>query len=216
MVPFRAVRRTLGIILIAAPALVLTFALGAALMRLWDRPGSPALPDAPSVITQMREVARLETLDVTLFKKISFEPGPAPSGSFWGDVAAWAKFNLLPTRGKAIVFADVHLGLALDQLDMRHLRLSGRRAEVILPPLQVTVSLRPADTEVIQSNLDSKETTELLELAKKAFEQEALASVPLRARARASSERALRSLLVSVGFSEVDFVESLPQSQNAL
>ena len=75
----------------------------------------------------MREVARLETLDVSLYKKVSFEPEPQPTGSLVGDALTWAKFTLRPPRGKAIVFADVHLGLDLSRLSADSLRVGGTR-----------------------------------------------------------------------------------------
>ncbi len=42
---------------------------------------------------------------------------------------------------------------------------------VRLPPLQVRIELKPAETEVIGSNLDAEETAKLFELARSAFER---------------------------------------------
>ena len=77
---------------------------------------------------------------------------------------------------------------------------------------KVTVELKPGETEIIGSNLDSSETAQLLDLAKTAFEREVTASPQLRQRARASAERAITSLLVVLGFAEVHFVDVLPGS----
>ena len=63
-----------------------------------------------------RRGPRLETLDLSLYKKVDFAPGPVPAGSFCGDVLAWARYTLRPPRGRAIVFADAHVGLDLDRL----------------------------------------------------------------------------------------------------
>jgi hypothetical protein len=156
---------------------------------------------------RIREVARLETLDVALYKKVSFAPEPVEAGSLWGDVAGWLRHTFRTPRGKAIVFANAHLGLDLARLDASRVRVVERAVEIQLPPVQVQVELRPGETEVIGSNLDSAETAHLLELAKSAFEREVEADGSLRARARASAERAIRGLLLSVGFSEVRFVE---------
>jgi hypothetical protein len=195
------------------PLLVFGLALGAGLgiaLRLAGR--GPALPDPPAVATRVREVARLETLDVTLYRKITFAPEPAEADSAWGDVAGWLRHAFRTPRGKAIVFADAHLGLDLSRLDASAVRVSGRTVELVLPPLRATVALRPGDTEVIGSNLDSAETARLLELARAAFEREVSADAALRARARASAERALRALLLTLGFAEVRFVEALPSA----
>ena len=58
--------------------------------------------------------------------------------------------------------------------------------------------------------LDSAETAGLFELAKTAFEREVEADRALRERARASAERQVRALLVTLGFAAVHFVEALP------
>jgi len=152
----------------------------------------------------------LETLDVSVYKKVSFEPEPAPAGSFWADVLNWARYSLRPPRGKAIVFADVHLGFQFSKIDESNLRVAGSRIEVELPPLQAQVELKPGETEVIGSNLDSQQTAQLLELARVAFEREALADSKLRERARASAERSLRGLFFSMGFREVLFAYPRP------
>jgi uncharacterized protein DUF4230 len=166
----------------------------------------PPLPDPPAIALRIREVARLETLDVTLYKKVSFAPEPAAADSVWGDVAGWLRHTFRAPRGKAIVFADAHLGLDLSTLDASRVRIAGRAVEVALPDVRATVELRPGETEVIGSNLDSAETAQLLELAKTAFERELAADRALRARARASAGRSIRALLAGLGFTEVVFV----------
>jgi len=155
-------------------------------------------------------VARLETLDVSLYKKIDFSPDPQPSGSTWGDVVQWASYSLRPPRGRAIIFADAHLGVDLRKLDVGSLRVSGRKVQAVLPPTRVQVELRPAETEIIGSNLDSKQTAELFERARTAFEREVAQDPKLAAQARASAEQTLRSLFVGLGFTEVEFVKELP------
>src|SRR5687767_12800164 len=73
-----------------------TAVVGAGAMFWWAKLRRPKLPDPPALVLQMREVARLETLDVTLYKKVSFEPDPEPSATVIGDVLTWAKFTLRP------------------------------------------------------------------------------------------------------------------------
>ncbi|HZJ55632.1 MAG TPA: DUF4230 domain-containing protein, partial [Myxococcaceae bacterium] len=174
---------------------------------LSHRQPEPGVPPAPLVVDRIREVARLETLDLQVYKKISYEPEPTPSGALWKDVLAWARTSLFPSHGRAIVFGTVHLGLDLSKLDARRLRIQGSRIEVALPPLQAKVELRPGETEIIASNLDSAQTAQLLELAKGAFEREVMADPGLQAKARGSAERALTGLLMSLGFREVVFVD---------
>jgi len=196
---------------LAAVALVAAFAgfgvgAGQFLIRSFER----RPPDVASVVTRMREVARLETLDVTLYKKIAFAPEPELSGDFWKDVLAWARYSLNAPRGKAIVFADAHLGLDLGKLGPDRLLVRGRSVWVSLPPVRATIELRPGETEIIESTLDAAQTAKLFELAREAFQREIEADDALRARARAAAERSLRSLLLEVGFSDVSFVDSVP------
>jgi hypothetical protein len=185
-------------------------AVGAGLVwTLTHQKTGSEVPPTPLVVDRMREVARLETLDLQVYKKISYEPEPAPTGALWKDVLAWAKASLFPSRGRAIVFGTVHLGLDLSKLDARRLRVQGSRIEIALPPMQAQVELRPGETEVIHSNLDSAQTAQLLELARGAFEREVMADPVLQARARGSAERAITGLLMSLGFREVVFVDAI-------
>lgn len=172
------------------------------------------LPDPPAVATQIREVARLETLDVSVYKKVRFAPDPEASGSdsLWGDVFAWAKYTLRGAEGRAVVFATAHLGLDLDRFGADSVLVVGRNALVVLPPIKVQVELLPGETEVIGSNLDSQETARLFDKAKGAFEREVRADPALNRRARESAQRAIRALLVTLGFEQVQFVEALPKA----
>jgi hypothetical protein len=193
-------------------ACLLAAALGAG--AVWHFTHREArLPDAPSLVLKVREVARLQTLDVALYKKIDFSPDPKPGASTWGDVVQWASYSIRPPRGRAIVFAEAHLGLDLTKLDANSLRVTGRRVEVVLPRVDVQVELKPSETEIIGSNLDSAHTAELFERARTAFERDVAADPRLKARARASAEQSLRSLFVGLGFAEVDFVAELPRPE---
>ena len=191
--------------------LVLGLAIGAGLgLALRAGRRAPELPDPPSVATKVREVARLETLEVSLYKKVSFSPEPSPADSLWGDVSGWLRHTFRTPRGRAIVFAVARLGLDLSRLDASAVRVQGREVFVVLPPVHVTVELRPDETEILGSTLDSAETARLFELARRAFEREVEADAALRERARGAAERQIRALLVTLGFAAVHFVEALP------
>ena len=192
-----------------AAAVALAFALGGFTVWHFTQREKP-LPDAPALILKVREVARLTTLDVSLYKKIDFSPDPREEKSLWSAVAQWASYAVRPPRGKAIIFADAHLGLDLRKLDLDSLRVRGRRVEVVLPRVQTQVELRPGETEIIGSNLDSAQTAQLFEKARAAFEAEVAADKALQARARESAQQSLRALFVGLGFAEVAFVDQLP------
>ncbi|MEW5848094.1 MAG: DUF4230 domain-containing protein [Myxococcota bacterium] len=176
-------------------------------------PPSPSwlAPDPPALVERMREVARLETLEVSLYRKVSFEPEtPPPSTSTLRNIANWASATVAPERGRAIVFANAQLGLDLSRLDPSTMRVQGRRIDLVLPPIRTRVELRPGETEIIHSNLDSAHTAQMLEQARQAIENDVANDVALRRRAQQSAQRALTALLISLGFQEVRFVESLP------
>jgi hypothetical protein len=196
--------------LLVATALV----LGGVLAVVGARPRPPSL-QVPTVVERMRDVAQLETLDVNVYKKLGYAPEPVATGNVWTDVFVWAKSALAPSRGRAIVFGTVRVGLDLSHLDASALAIRGNTVEVVLPPLLTRAEVRPGETEVIQSNLDSAQTAQLLELARVAFEQDARADAGLQAKARASAERALRGLLFSLGFRDVHFVRALPGGTGA-
>jgi len=196
-------------LLLLASLCAALFVAGYLVARLAGRPAERP-PDLPTVVERMREVARLEALDVNVYKKVSYDPEPVASGNVWRDVFLWAKAALAPSHGRAIVFGTVHVGLDLSRLNEQSLAVQGGRVDVVLPPLQTRAEVRPGEIEVIRSNLDSAETGQLLELARVAFEQDARDDAALQARARASAERALRGLLLSLGFREVRFVSALP------
>jgi hypothetical protein len=195
---------------LAIVALALGFAGAGAFLSYRMLKGPRVEPDPAAVAVQIREVARLETLELQLYKKVSFNDEPEAGASFTQDVLNWAKFTLRPSRGKAIVFATARVGLDLERLDRKHLRIHGGDVWVVLPPLSTTVELRPGETEVIGSNLDSQQTAELLQMAKDAFEREVSHDPKLREKAKASAERSIRGLLLSVGFDRVHFVDGLP------
>ncbi|OLC76843.1 MAG: hypothetical protein AUH83_05630, partial [Deltaproteobacteria bacterium 13_1_40CM_4_68_19] len=148
------------------------------------------------------------------YKKIDFSPDPREQATVWASLAQWASYTVRPPRGRAIVFAVAHLGLDLRKLDSDSLRVTGRRVEVVLPRVQTQVELRPAEVEIIGSNLNSEQTAQLFERARNAFEAEVVADKLLQERARESARQSLRSLCVGLGFSEVAFVEKLsPEPQ---
>ena len=194
--------------LFALAAFALAFVLGAGVVWHFTHRTQP-LPDAPALILKVREVARLETLDVSLYKKVDFQPDPQEAKTVWGAVAQWATYAVRPPQGKAIIFAVAHLGLDLRKLAVESLRVSGRRVEVVLPPVETKVELRPAETEIIGSNLDSAQTAQLFERARNAFEAEVTADRELQKKARSSAEQSLRSLFLGLGFSQVSFVDKL-------
>lgn len=202
----RAVR-----IVVVAFVAVVTFALGVGAAYYMLRSSAPRPPDGPIVVERMRDVARLETLDVTLHEVIHFQPDPAYSDSTLKMAFAFAKEQLnLHDRGTAVVFAVAHIGFDLSKLTPEHVRIQGGQVTVQLPPLSTQVELLPDQTLVVESNLSSQQTMQLLDVAKKRFEARMLQDARVKDRARASSERALRAMLITLGYQQIEFVDQLP------
>ncbi|MBS2026213.1 MAG: DUF4230 domain-containing protein [Deltaproteobacteria bacterium] len=169
--------------------------------------------DTPAVVEKVRETAKLETLDVSLYKKVEFAPDPPASDSVWGDLGNWVKEAIHKPHGKAIVFAEAHLSIDLRKLDEARLRVvDGSTALVVLPPVVTQVELKPGETEIIGSNLDAAETSQLFAKAKDAFEREVQGDAALRARAQDSARKSLGALLGSLGM-RVQFVDALPPAK---
>jgi hypothetical protein len=200
-------RRLVSIVLLG-----LAIGAGLSLVGRLLTPSRPAPPDPPAVVEKIRQVARLEVLQVSLYKKVTFTPDPTPADSIWGDLAGWLRHALATPRGKAIVFAEARIGIDVARLGPGDVELRGRDCYVVLPATEVVVELKPGETEVIGSNLDSAQTARLLELAKQAFEREVAADARLQARARLAVEQALSALLLRVGIDRVEFVERLPSA----
>ncbi|MFH1811116.1 MAG: DUF4230 domain-containing protein [Pseudomonadota bacterium] len=189
--------------------MILSLALGALGTWVWLRPVPVQHPDPAAVVERVREVMRLETLEVSLYKKITFSPEPEAGDSTWSDVVTWIRHAVSEPRGRAIVFATLRLSFDLGRLDARALQVRGDVVEVVLPPLEARVEILPDETEVLGSNLDSAQTARLFELARQAFMREAGQDPRLRQRARQSAERSLRALLLGLGFRELRLVDQL-------
>lgn len=191
-------------------AMLLSGLLGAGAVWYQLRIKSTHLPEAPAVTQQIREVAKLETLDVTSYKKIVFTPDAPPPSDFVHDAWNWAVNAVAPSQGKAIVFANIHFSLDLARLNEHSLRIKDTRIWIVLPDTMATVELKPAETEIIGSTLDSEQTAQLFETARANFERDVGNNRELKAKARGAAERAIAAVLTRIGFTEVNFVSELP------
>ena len=166
-------------------------------------------PDYPAILTQVRETMKLETLDITLYKRVDFRPERMTQDTALKEVYATMGQWLRPSRGRAIVFAKAHLSYDLSLLNEKSFRVLDRRVELALPPPQVRIEILPAELEVIDSNLDMLETGQLLEHVRNAMLVQLRNDLGLRKRARLSAEKALKALLYPLGFQEVVVSEGL-------
>ena len=194
---------------VAALCAVCTLCGALIAVQLFKPKPPPVIQEAP-VVTRIQEAARLESLDVTLYKKIDFSPDPKPADSIWGSFSNFARYAMKPPRGKAIVFAEAHLSIDLRKLNDQSVRVTGKKVQIVLPKLETKVELKPAETEIIGSNLDSKETAELFALAHDAFLREVSGDAALKEKATQAAKRSLQALIGTLGFWQVEFVDALP------
>jgi hypothetical protein len=199
-------------IAIQSALLLLVVAISVAGGWWWAQKWKSQVPEAPAVVTQIRESMKLEVLEASLYKKVDFSPERKTEDSAWKEVIAWARESLFRPRGRAIVFATAYLGYDLRRLEVTSIRIQDGKVQLVLPSLQVRIELLPDETEVIDSNLNSKGTSQLLEHARKAFLQQVQNDPLLRARARRSAEQALKVFLFPLGFRDVQVVDALPQA----
>lgn len=179
-------------------------AAGVFLARPWRAP-EPPLPPVPTYIESVREAVKLSTLEVEMHQIFAYEPDPPLTNSLGAAVKEWLKALFAKQRGAAMVFATARYLIDLSRLDEASFAVRGRTAYVKLPDLSVAVELKPEETIVLHSSLKAGGETALLAKAKLHFEAMARSDANLRARARASAERAVTGVLRQIGFTAVVF-----------
>lgn len=170
-----------------------------------------AAPPSPTVVERLRAVSRLQVLDVTVTRKVSLQPDPSPRATLTGSLVQWAKYAVDPPSGTALVSAEAHYAVDLSRLTAADVVVTGKRVEMTLPEAEVAIELTPSQTEVLVSNLDSAQTTALLEKAQAEFAHAMQNDARLKAKARASAEKTLSGLILALGFEEVRFNQPEPK-----
>src|SRR6185436_8609840 len=100
---------------------VVAVAVAAALLRVERL----AAQEPPPVIDRIREVQRLEVLEVTVHKKLTFAPDPAPQTTLLGDMLQYARESVAPRRGRALVFAQARFFVDLRKLKTEQVKVTG-------------------------------------------------------------------------------------------
>lgn len=167
-----------------------------------------AASEPPAVVDRIRDVQRLEVLEVTVHQKLTFAPDPKPEPTLLAGVLAYARETVAPRRGRAIVFAEARFFIDLRRLKSDQVVVNGDEVTLTLPEPEVETSLLPAETEIIASNLDSAETAQLLDDAQRRLRGTVAADAKLRQRAREAAARTMTGLLKGFGFRRVNFAQS--------
>lgn len=199
----------MGRLLVVVLALGLGVGLGLGIPRLLAPPKVVAAePDPHTVVERIRDVARLETLQALVYRKVVFEETPRKADSTWDDLANWVKTQVRPVRGKAIVFGTAHVQLDVPAMQTR---MDGHTVFIVLPGVKSHVELHPEETEVmLNENLAPEDLGQLMNVAKLQMQRDVDHDVKLRARALEGARNALRSMLAEAGLTDVRFVDALP------
>jgi len=181
---------------------VVAVAVAGALLRVERLAAS----EPPAVIERIRDVQRLEVLEVTVHKKITYAPDPKPEATLLGGVWAYARETVAPKRGRALVFANARFFVDLRRLKPEQVRVSGDQVTLELPEPEIEANVLPGETEIVASNLDSADTAAMLESAEGELKASVLRDVKLRERAREAAARTMTGLLKGLGFRKVTLV----------
>src|SRR3954451_15692798 len=84
-----------------------------------------AAQEPPTVVERIREVQRLEVLDVIVHKKVTFSPDVVPQPTLLGEVMQYARETVAPRRGRAIVFAQARFYVDLRRLKPEQVQVRG-------------------------------------------------------------------------------------------
>ena len=189
-------------------AVMAVVGLVAAGFFLGSRHENPA--PSPTVVERLRAVSRLQVLDVSVTRKVTLLPDPVDQPTMTAAVVQWARFAVAPPSGTALVAAEAHFSIDLSRLSADAVQVHADRVEISLPEAEVSIELTPGQTEVVVSNLDSQQTTDLLAKAQTQLAQSLARDPRLREKARTSAERSLGALILSLGFKEVRFNQDRP------
>lgn len=168
-------------------------------------------PEPGALVERVKEVARLQTLEVHLSTTVEHVPDPKIAPTFAGQVVSWVAYNLRAKKGRALVSGVARLSLDLSQLDASAFHFTKDRVTLVVPPVRTSVDIDLERTQIVASNLNSAETAELFEKGRRSLVMQVERNEVLQQRARASAQNALRTLLTGLGFREVVFVDSFDE-----
>jgi hypothetical protein len=193
-----------AVLSVALVAAAVWLATGIGLFRLFggSRDGRIVIQaDQPTVVRQIQQLQRLETVRYTMDKIISGEHANAYLPKF-----------LAGDRLLLIVHGDVIAGVDLTKLQPFDVSVRGRKVAVHLPPPEIlVVRLDNAKTRVYSrdtglfSSPDPNLESEVREEAEKQLQAAALQDGILKS-AEQNAHDALTIILRGLGFDEVDFV----------
>jgi hypothetical protein len=164
-------------------------------------PTPTIIPDPVTYITEIRALARLETIQYSVEKVITAELGQGTLGDFFGDKLLFVAHGL------------VIAGIDMNKIEPQHLRYEGGVLYVTLPPAEVFVATLDNDKSYVydrDTGLLRPPDQNLETLARQAAEQEILKAAledGILTQAQVNGEAFLLRFFVALGFPNTIFVK---------
>lgn len=165
-------------------------------------PTPTILPDPVTIINQIRPLARLETIEYTVEKVITAEIGQTALKSLFGDRLLFV--------GHGYVIAGIDLG----KLRSDDIKLEDGMLIVALPESEIFVATLDNDQSYVydrETGLLTHGDINLETAARQEAEDQILKAAiedGILDRARENAETYLRSLLISLGYTQVNFTSA--------
>ena len=164
-------------------------------------PTPTIIPDPVTYITEIRSLARLETIQYSIEKVITAELGQGSFGFLFGDKL------LFVAHGYVIA------GIDMAKIEPQHMRYEGGVLYVTLPPAEVFVATLDNDKSYVydrDTGIFTKGVNDLETLARQSAEQEILKAAMedgILTQAQVNAEAFLIRFFAALGFPNTIFVK---------
>jgi len=168
-------------------------------------PTPTIIPDPITIVTEIRSLARLETIQYTIEKVITAEMGQGSFSFLFGDKLLF------------VAHGTVIAGLDLSQITSQNLKLEGNVLTVQLPEPEIFVATLDNDKSYVydrQKGLLQPGAIDLETKARQAAEQEivnAALADGILSEAKLNGENYLTRLFRTLGYQEVIFIYPTPE-----
>lgn len=164
-------------------------------------PTPTVIPDPVTYITEIRSLARLETIQYSVEKVITAESGQGSFGFLFGDKLLF------------VAHGTVIAGIDMSKIEPQHLRYEGGVLYVTLPPAEVFIATLDNQKSYVydrETGLFTKGVNDLETLARQTAEQEILKAAMedgILNQAQINAEAYLLRFFAALGFTNTIFVK---------
>jgi len=163
-------------------------------------PTPTIIPDPVTYITEIRALARLETIQYSVEKVITAEQGQGDFAFLFGDKLLFVAHGL------------VIAGIDMNKIEPQHMRYEGNVLYVTLPPAEVFVATLDNEKSYVydrDTGIFTKGVADLETLARQSAEQEILKAAMedgILIQAQVNAENFLLKFFAALGFPNTIFV----------